>query len=119
MFPASVHRCGRRCVAQVVEPELRTAGFRDARVVGVQFHDMARCARVRGEHPGTEVRQHRVAVGPAARDFVCSIIGADVCLINLTHGKFGRRVVASVLLADGRDHATLLLATGHAPPYRG
>ncbi|MCY4384132.1 MAG: thermonuclease family protein [Nitrospinae bacterium] len=57
--------------------------------------------------------------GLAARDFVRGVIGEQVWLINVTHGKFGRRVVASVLLADGRDLATLLLATGHALPYRG
>ena len=57
--------------------------------------------------------------GLAARDFVRSVIGDKVWLVNVAHGKFGRRVVASVLLADGRDLATLLLATGHALPYRG
>ena len=57
--------------------------------------------------------------GRAARDFVRGVIGEQVWLVNVTHGKFGRRVVASVLLADGRDLATLLLATGHALPYRG
>ncbi len=57
--------------------------------------------------------------GLAARDFVRGVIGEQVWLVNVTHGKFGRRVVASVLLADGRDLATLLLATGHALPYRG
>ena len=57
--------------------------------------------------------------GRAARDFVRGVIGERVWLVNVTYGKFGRRVVASVLLADGRDLATLLLATGHALPYRG
>ena len=57
--------------------------------------------------------------GLAARDFVRGVIGEQVWLVNVKHGKFGRRVVASVLLADGRDLATLLLATGHALPYRG
>ena len=57
--------------------------------------------------------------GLVARDFVRGVIGEQVWLVNVTHGKFGRRVVASVLLADGRDLATLLLATGHALPYRG
>ena len=57
--------------------------------------------------------------GRAARDFVRGIIGKNVWLINVTHGKFGRRVVASVWLADGRDLATLLIATGHGRPYRG
>lgn len=57
--------------------------------------------------------------GLAARDFVRGVIGEQVWLVNVTHGKFGRRVVASVLLSDGRDLATLLLATGHALPYRG
>ncbi len=57
--------------------------------------------------------------GLAAREFVRGVIGEQVWLINVSHGKFGRRVVASVLLADGRDLATLLLATGHALPYRG
>ena len=57
--------------------------------------------------------------GRAARDFVRGIIGKNVWLINVTHGKFGRRVVASVWLSDGRDLATLLIATGHGRPYRG
>ena len=56
--------------------------------------------------------------GLAAREFVRGVIGERVWLVNVTHGKFGR-VLASVLLADGRDLATLLLATGHALPYRG
>ena len=57
--------------------------------------------------------------GLAARDFVRGVIGERVWLVNVDYDKFGRRVVASVLLADGRDLATLLLATGHAQPYRG
>ena len=57
--------------------------------------------------------------GRAARDFVRGVIGEHVWLVNVDHDKFGRRVVAGVLLADGRDLATLLLATGHALPYRG
>ena len=57
--------------------------------------------------------------GLAARDFVRGVIGERVWLVNVGYGKFGRRVVASVLLADGRDLATLLLATGHALPYHG
>ena len=57
--------------------------------------------------------------GRAARDFVRSVIGEQVWLINVTHGKFGRRVVASVWLTDGRDLATILIATGHGRPYRG
>ncbi|MDE0330258.1 MAG: hypothetical protein OXL41_00160 [Nitrospinae bacterium] len=57
--------------------------------------------------------------GRAARDFVRGVIGERVWLVNVAHGKFARRVVASVLLADGRDLAALLLATGHARPYRG
>ncbi len=57
--------------------------------------------------------------GRAARDFVRSVIGTDVWLINVSYGKYARRVIAGVWLADGRDLATLLLATGHALPYRG
>lgn len=57
--------------------------------------------------------------GLAARDFVRGVIGEQVWLINVSYGKFARRVVASVLLADGRDLTALLLATGHALPYRG
>ena len=49
---------------------------------------------------------------PAAHDFVRSIIGVDVWLVNVTPGKLGRRVVASFLLADGRN-----LATGRARLY--
>ena len=54
---------------------------------------------------------------PAAHDFVRRIIDVDVWLVNVTPGKLGRRVVVSFLLADGRNLATLLLATGHARPY--
>ena len=57
--------------------------------------------------------------GLAARDFVRGVIGADVWLVNVDYDKFGRRVVAGVLLADGRDLARLLLAAGHARPYDG
>ena len=57
--------------------------------------------------------------GRAAREFVRGVIGTDVWLINVSYGKYARRVIAGVWLADGRDLATLLLATGHALPYRG
>ena len=57
--------------------------------------------------------------GRAARDFVRGIIGKNVWLINVDKGKYAGRVVASVWLADGRDLATLLIATGHGRPYRG
>ena len=57
--------------------------------------------------------------GRAAREFVRGVIGEQVWLINVSYGKYARRVIASVWLADGRDLATLLLATGHALPYRG
>ena len=57
--------------------------------------------------------------GRAARDFVRGIIGKNVWLINVDTGKYAGRVVASVWLADGRDLATLLIATGHGRPYRG
>ena len=57
--------------------------------------------------------------GRAARDFVRSVIGTNVWLINVDKGKYAGRVVASVWLADGRDLAKLLIATGHGRPYRG
>ena len=57
--------------------------------------------------------------GRAARDFVRGVIGREVWLINVKHGKSGQRVVASVRLADGRNLADLLIDAGHARPYWG
>ena len=57
--------------------------------------------------------------GRAAHDFVRGVIGERVWLVNVTHDKFGRRFVASALLADGSDLATLLLATQPCLLYRG
>ena len=50
---------------------------------------------------------------------MCSVIGTGVWLINVVQGEFDRCVVSGILFADGRDLATLLLATGHALLYIG
>ena len=79
--------------------------------------------RVRGvdtpEIRRTQCGEYERQRGRAARDFVRGIIGKNVWLINVDKGKYAGRVVASVWLADGRDLATLLIATGHGRPYRG
>ena len=56
----------------------------------------------------------------AARDFVRELlIGKTVILAGVKHGKYAKRVVATVLLADGSDLANVLIATGHGRAYDG
>lgn len=55
----------------------------------------------------------------AARDFVQTAVGQTVTLSDIKQGKYAGRVVATVLLSDGRDLAEELLAAGHARSYTG
>jgi endonuclease YncB( thermonuclease family) len=54
--------------------------------------------------------------GAAAMAFVAALAPADVTLLELEHDKYGGRVVARLILPDGRDLSELLLAEGHAVP---
>ena len=55
------------------------------------------------------------AAAIAARDFV---LGDAVTLAGVAHGKYAGRVVADVVLSDGRNLATVLIEAGYAP-YEG
>lgn len=57
--------------------------------------------------------------GQAARDYARGIIGREVWLIGVKDDKFGGRVDAGILLADGRDFARAMMDAGHARPYAG
>ena len=58
------------------------------------------------------------AAAIAARDFVRDAVGDAVILAGVEHGKYAGRVVADVVLADGRNLAAVLIAAGYAP-YEG
>jgi micrococcal nuclease len=56
----------------------------------------------------------------AARDHLIALIGnGRGYLTDLGHDKFGSRVLANIMTIEGRDIAGLMLALGHARPYRG
>ena len=60
------------------------------------------------------------ALALAARDFVREmVVGQVVTLAGVEYDKYAGRVVAAVLLPDGRDLAETLIAAGHARPYEG
>jgi endonuclease YncB( thermonuclease family) len=54
------------------------------------------------------------ALGEAATAFVAALALVDVTLVEVEHDKYGGRVVARLMLPDGRDLSELLLAEGHA-----
>ena len=58
------------------------------------------------------------AAAIAARDFVRAAVGDAVILAGVARGKYAGRVVADVVLSDGRDLATVLIEAGYAP-YEG
>ena len=58
------------------------------------------------------------AAAIAARDFVRNAVGDAVTLAGVAHGKYAGRVVADVVLSDGRNLATVLIEAGYAP-YEG
>lgn len=55
--------------------------------------------------------------GLAAAAFVTDLSAGDVTLFDVEHDKYGGRVVARVVLPDGRDLSDLLLEAGHAWAY--
>ena len=58
------------------------------------------------------------AAATAARDFVRDAVGDAVTLAGVARGKYAGRVVADVVLSDGRDLATVLIEAGYAS-YEG
>ncbi len=46
-------------------------------------------------------------------------LGATLRLLEVQKGKYAGRVVASVILPDGRDYASILIDEGLAYPYEG
>ena len=58
------------------------------------------------------------AAAIAARDFVRDAVGDAVTLTGVVRGKYAGRVVADVVLSDGRNLATVLIEAGY-PPYEG
>jgi endonuclease YncB( thermonuclease family) len=65
---------------------------------------------------GVNARELSQLGGPQARDHLAALLGpaAVVTLTSVRHDKYGGRSLATVTLPDGRDLATLLLATGWA-----
>ncbi len=55
----------------------------------------------------------------AARERLVALVDAGVVLRDIAYGKYAGRVVARVLLPDGRDVAALLIADGLGVPYGG
>ena len=50
---------------------------------------------------------------------MAATVGDHVQLTNVTLGKYGGRIIADVLLADGRSLAALLIAEGLGREYDG
>lgn len=55
----------------------------------------------------------------AAKARTIELAGKQVTLVDIHLGKYAGRVVASVILQDGRDLATVLIDDGFARPYSG
>lgn len=55
----------------------------------------------------------------AAKARTIELAGEAVTLVDIHLGKYAGRVVASVILKDGRDLATVLMDDGFARPYSG
>ncbi len=55
----------------------------------------------------------------AARDFVRKAAGKTVTLTDIERGMYAGRVVADVLLQDGRDLLDALIGAGHGRAYDG
>ena len=56
-----------------------------------------------------------------ATDYVLKALGdgEGIALMNVTYDKYGRRVVAQLITANGQDLSSLLLKTGLAHAYDG
>ena len=69
---------------------------------------------------GINAPELRTATGPAARDYLASLlpVGAQVTFVSHSLDKYGRPLGA-VVLADGRDVSTLMLDAGQAVRYAG
>ncbi|GEO80943.1 thermonuclease family protein [Pararhodospirillum oryzae] len=55
----------------------------------------------------------------AARDRLQELLGTSVTLTDVREGKYAGRVVARIMLSDGRDATTVLLNEGLGRPYDG
>ena len=56
----------------------------------------------------------------ASRNHLINLVSnGQTYLTDLGRDKYGSRVVGNILTHQGEDVATLLLAEGHARPYRG
>lgn len=55
--------------------------------------------------------------GRAAKAFVEALGLSQVRLVDIDHDKYGGRVAARVILADGRDLGATLIEAGHAWGY--
>ena len=77
------------------------------RIAGIDAPERrARCKKERG-------------LAARAAEKVVSVIGRDVLLVNVVEGKFAGRIVAEVILSDGRSLGSILLEAGLAVPYAG
>lgn len=73
-----------------------------------------------GEHvrlAGINAPELKHTGGPAARDFLRALLPVDtpVTVVTSQEDKYGR-ILGRVILDDGRDVSTVMLAEGHAVP---
>lgn len=57
--------------------------------------------------------------GKAARDYAVTLlpVGASVTVLSHGYDKYGGRYDGEIVMPDGRDFATLMIAAGHAVAY--
>lgn len=86
--------------------------------LGMRVETLVRVAGV----DAPEMRGHCEAERRAARrarQRLAALVRQGVVLRDVTHGKYAGRVVARVLLPDGRDVARVLIDEGLGRPYDG
>jgi endonuclease YncB( thermonuclease family) len=74
-----------------------------------------------GEHvrvQGINAPERSALGGAAATDYARELlpVESEITLIMTRSDKYGR-VLAKIILADGRDFGDLMIAAGHAVPY--
>lgn len=65
---------------------------------------------------GINAPEVRTAEGKAARDFAAALLPVGAVVEIVSHGwdKYGGRFDGDIVLPDGRDFATAMVAAGHA-----
>jgi len=108
--------------ALLVISSLALADTFEAQVVRVVDGDtidvLAGGQKIRLRFPGIDCPEMKQPGGPAAKRFVSELVSGKVVIVRGSkHGKYGR-LLADVLLTDGRDLSRMLVASGHAWWYR-